>query len=191
LKPKHVATLIVIAGIAMFTVLQVRTCVKERRAANRTAADHEIHTYFEATVKPKLSPPATVEPATLARPILPVVPPHEVGLDRVETQLDLGVYKNLDPAQRTDRVANAGSIVIVERELTGFYAASQAASQTVSTSAVVTVFDVKSRSVTGKLVVEVAQQPEPEATQQMIDDYRDMFDGMIVTHLQALPPAAR
>ena len=189
LKPKHVATLIVIAGIALFTVLQVRTCVKERRTANRTAADHEVHTYFEATVKPKLSPPATAEPATLARPILPVVPPHEVGLERVETQLDLAVYKNLDPAQRTDHLAGAGSIVVIEREVTGFYAGDQAPSENVSTSAVVTVFDVKSRSVTGKLLVEVAQRPEPVATKRMVDDYRDMCDGMIVAHLQALPPA--
>ena len=190
LKPKHVATLIIVAGIGLFTVLQVRTCIKDRRVANRASADREIHAYFTSTVKPALSPPATGEPAKLARPILPVIPPHEVGLERVDTQLDVGVYKDLDPAQRTDHLAGAGSIVIVEREVAGFYAGSQAAGGAVATSAVVTVFDVQSRSVTGKLVVELSQPPDPVATQQMVDDYRDLFSGMVVVHLQALPPAA-
>jgi hypothetical protein len=187
-KPKHVATLIIIGGIGLFAALQVRTCIKDSKVARRTATDREIHAYFEATVKRALSSPATGEPATLARPILPVVPPHTAGIDRVDAQLDVGVYKNLDPAQRTDDVAAAGSIVIVERSTAGFYVGSGAAGGSVASSAEVTVFDVKSRTVTGKLVVELAQEPDPVATQKMVDDYRDLFDGKVAVHLQLLPP---
>ena len=187
-KPKHIATLIIVAGIALFTALQVRTCIKERAASNRASADREIHAYFTATIKPALSTPPAGEPAKLARPILPIVAPRDLGPERVDAQLDVGVYKNLDPKQRTDHLADAGSIVIVDRDIAGFYAGSQAAGGVVSTSAMVTVFDVKSRTVTGTIAVELAQEPDPVATQRMVDEYRDLFDGKVAVHVQMLPP---
>jgi hypothetical protein len=101
----------------------------------------------------------------------------------VDTKLDVGVYNRLDPADRTDHVAGAGSIAIVERSDDGFYVTGGP----VSSSAVVTVFDVQSGRAVGRLEVTLAQPPPAEATQQMIDDYRDKFAGTVAARLHALP----
>lgn len=177
-KSKHVAILIVLAAIGAFAYLELRQRSAENKAADRTAADREIHAYFEATVKPALAS-ATGEPAKLARPILPVVV-------RVDTKLDIDVYNRLDPGERTDRLAGAGSIAIVERADHGFYVGGGPMKE-VSSSAVVTVFDVQSGRAVGKLVVTLAQPPPTEATQQEIDNYLDKFESTIAARLRELP----
>lgn len=207
-RSKHVAILIVLAAIGAFTYLELRQRSVENAAAYRAASDREIHAYFEATVKPALAS-ATGRPAKLVRPILPVVPPPvelerlgtpgpgrhgrapghvplPVGLGRLGTKLDMHVYKRLEPGERTDRLTGAGSIAIVERLDPGFYVGSGIMAS-VSSSAVVTVFDVGSGRAIGKLVVELAQPPPAEATQQMIDDYIDQLAGTLAAHLHALP----
>ena len=185
-KSSHVATLVVVAGIGLFASLLARDCVRDRKVAHRTDADHEIHSYFVAKVKPALAAAPDSEPANIKNPVLAIVPPHEVGLERVDAQLDTAVYNLLEPGERTDHLAGAGTIAIVERNVDSFYAGSNAAGGSVATKAIVTLFDVQSARAVGKLVVESSQQPPDVATQKMVDDYRDDFAGLVAVHLHML-----
>lgn len=183
MKSHHVFLAIVVAFAVPITIHSLRKHAAEKAADERVELDREIAPYYDRTVKPALA--STVgEPERISGPVLPIVP----GDDTAATHLDREVYGYLDAGLRTDHLTGATTIVVIEHTSTAYYAGAGVAGGSISPVATFTLFDVGSGRVVGRKQIKLEEPPE-EATDKMLDDYRDRMAGTIAANLNALPRA--
>lgn len=194
---KTIALALIVGAIALFGVLEwqrrsikpapVDPVAENRRAAetlsrSRRDADRALAAYFESKIRPVLGT-ASGEPTVIPRPILPIEPRHGDGNEKVDTRLDAEVYTAFSPEERTDRPEAAASIAVIERS----YDAAYGNVAVVSTRADVSIYDVKTARLIGKLTVSPTAPAPAEATLAQVDEYEDRFAGTIAAYLRAVP----
>ncbi len=180
------------AGTAAVVIPTVRKNRAESAAAERRERDKEIGAYYEQNVKPRLAGTSS-EPDHVVGKILPVVVKDDIPIGDGEyrgTGLDTSLYTELDPAVRTDRLADAGTLAVILDEGSALYAGDAGGGVTrtamVRNGMTVALFATATKTVLG-IRSFGAGEPPKETNQAGLDFYAAQQAARVAAYLKTLP----
>lgn len=178
MRPKTLAVLaFVAAAVAAIVIPTIRKHRAESSANERRALDTEIGKYYEQTVKPLLAAESR-EPDRVTGKLLPVASDG--------SGLDTSLYGELDPATRTDRLAGAGTLVVVASDATALYSGGATGMAMAANGLTITLFDPATKTVLGRKHFE-APEPPKETNQDGLDFYVARQAAHVAAYLKTLP----